>query len=153
MKLITQDLIGNLIEQAGESPRKRSHHNIHESLDAVVQKLLVAARKDSYFRPHRHADKAEFALVLRGQFAVFEFDDQGNIINQQRIGEGTNINGVELPPATWHTWLALSDDGVFFETKQGPYDPATASEFAPWSPAENTPEAAEYHNMLCQALN
>jgi len=152
MKLITEDMIDKLLQQADESPRKRSHHNIHESLDALVQKLLVAATRASYFRPHRHADKAEFALVLRGRFAVFEFDDQGNITKQQQIGEGTGINGIELPPATWHTWLVLTDDGVFFETKLGPYDPATASEFAPWAPAENTPEAIEYHGLLHQAL-
>jgi len=152
MKLISEDMIDSLIQQAGDSPRQRSHHNVHDSLDALVQKLLVAATPASYFRPHRHADKAEFALVLRGRFAVFTFDDQGNITRQQLIGDGTGINGIELPPATWHCWLALTDNAVFFETKQGPYDPATASEFAPWAPAENTPAASEYHDMLRYAL-
>jgi cupin fold WbuC family metalloprotein len=117
-----------------------------------VQKLLVAATTQSYFRPHRHTDKSEFALVLRGQFVVFNFDDQGNITGRQRIGEGSGVNGLELAPNTWHCWLALSDDAVFFETKQGPYDPATASEFAPWAPAENTPEAATYLAMLREAI-
>jgi cupin fold WbuC family metalloprotein len=148
MKLITDEMLGQLICQAADSPRKRSHQNIHESLDDMVQKLLVAATTDSYFRPHRHADKAEFALVLRGRFVVFSFDDEGNIIQQQQIGEGTGINGLELPANTWHCWLSLSNDAIFFETKQGPYDPATASEFAPWAPAENTPEAAQYLEML-----
>jgi len=153
MKLITDSMLGQLIQQAADSPRKRSHHNVHESLEDVVQKLLVAATTDSYFRPHRHRDKAEFALVLRGQFVVFTFDDQGNIIQQLIIGEGTGINGLELPPNTWHCWLSLSDDAVFFETKQGPYDPATASEFASWAPAENTPEAAQYLGRLRNSLN
>ena len=153
MKLITDDLLAQLVQQAADSPRKRSHYNIHESLDDVVQKLLVAATTESYFRPHRHADKAEFALVLRGRFVVFSFDDDGNILQQQRIGEGTGVNGLELPPNTWHCWLSLSDDAAFFETKQGPYDPATASEFAPWAPAENTPQAKQYLEMLRNALN
>ncbi len=153
MKLITDDMLGQLIQQASDSPRKRSHYNVHESLEDVVQKLLVAATTDSYFRPHRHRDKAEFALVLRGRFVVFTFDDQGNIVQQQIIGDGTGINGMELPPNTWHCWLSLSDDAVFFETKQGPYDPATASDFAPWAPAENTPEATQYIDMLRNSLN
>ena len=152
MKLITDDMIGQLIRQAADAPRKRSHHNIHESLTDMVQKLLVAATPDSYFRPHRHADKSEFALILRGQFVVFCFDDAGNITQRQRIGEGTGINGLELPPKTWHCWLALSDEAVFFETKQGPYDPATAAEFAPWAPAENTPEAPAYLAWLRQSI-
>lgn len=153
MKLITDDMIDQLMSQAEESPRKRSHYNVHESLDDMVQKLLVAATAESYFRPHRHADKAEFALVLRGRFVVFQFDDQGNIIDRQHIGEGTGVNGLEVAPNTWHCWLALGDDAVFFETKQGPYDPATASEFAPWAPPENTQEAVEYLEMLRNTLD
>lgn len=153
MKLISGEMLGKLIQQAADSPRRRSHYNIHESLDDVVQKLLVAATTESYFRPHRHAGKAEFALVLRGRFVVFSFDDHGSILQQQLIGDGTGINGVELPPDTWHCWLSLSDDAVFFETKQGPYNPATASEFAPWAPPENTPEAARYLAKLRNTLN
>ena len=148
MKLITDGLLGQLIEQAATSPRQRSHHNVHESAGDMVQKLFVAATTQSYFRPHRHADKSEFALILRGRFVVFRFDEQGNIVERQLIGEGTGVNGLELPANTWHCWLSLSDDGVFFETKQGPYDPATASEMAPWAPAENTPEAVQYLEML-----
>jgi len=153
MKLIRDDMLTQLTMQAAESPRRRSHHNIHETLADPVQKLLVAATTESYFRPHRHAGKTEFALVLRGRFAVFQFDDAGKITEQQLIGDGTGINGLELPPDTWHCWLSLSDDAVFFETKQGPYDPATAAEFAPWAPAENTPEAQEYLADLHKALS
>jgi len=47
MKLITDDLLAQLVQQAADSPRKRSHYNIHESLDDVVQKLLVAATTES----------------------------------------------------------------------------------------------------------
>ena len=152
MKLITDDMFVQLISQAADSPRKRSHYNVHESPSDMVQKLFVAATTQSYFRPHRHTDKSEFALVLRGQFVVFSFDDAGNITGHQHIGEGSGVNGLELAQNTWHCWLALSDVAVFFETKQGPYDPATASEFAPWAPAENTPEAAPYLAMLRNAI-
>lgn len=151
MKLITDDLLNNLVSQAAESPRKRSHFNVHESSADLVQKLFVAATRQSYFRPHRHADKSEFAVVLRGRFVVFTFDDEGNITQQQLIGEGSGVNGLELPPNTWHGWLSMSDDALFFETKQGPYDPATAAEFAPWAPAENSPEAAGYLERLRNA--
>lgn len=152
MKLIDQDLLNQLVRQATDAPRQRSHHNIHESLSDTVQKLIVAATPRSYFRPHRHADKTEFALVLRGRFAVFQFDDQGDISHCHVVGESTGVTGLELAANTWHSWLALEDGSIFFETKQGPYDPATAAEFAPWAPAENTPEVAAFmtklHNVL-----
>lgn len=152
MKLIDDNLINQLIQQAAEAPRQRSHHNIHESPADMVQKLVVAATTRSYFRPHRHTDKAEFALVVRGRFAVFQFDDQGNIRHCQIVGDGSGVSGLELPANTWHGWLALNDGSVFFEAKQGPYDPATAAEFAPWSPAENTPEVDAYMEKLRQAV-
>jgi len=32
--------------------------------------------------------------------------------------------------------------------KQGPYDPATAVDFAPWAPAEGDPAVAQYQLWL-----
>lgn len=144
LKLITDDLLDRLTAQAADQPRRRSHHNIHESFDDPVQKLLVAATRDSYFRPHRHPDKREFALVLRGQFEIILFDDSGGVSARQRIGDNTGVNGFEIPAATWHCWLVKSDNGIFFEAKQGPYDPKTAAEFAPWAPAEGGSEVQAY---------
>jgi len=37
---------------------------------------------------------------------------------------------------------------VFLEVKQGPYDPATAVEFAPWAPPEGDPAVAQYQQWL-----
>ncbi|MEJ2451098.1 MAG: WbuC family cupin fold metalloprotein [Gammaproteobacteria bacterium] len=152
MKLINTKLLEQLIQDAASSPRQRSHYNIHESLADTVQKLVVAATPKSYFRPHRHDDKTEFALVLRGRFAVFQFDEEGAITEYQIIGEDTDTNGLEIPANTWHSWLALRDENVFFETKQGPYDPATAAEFASWAPEENSPEANDYIEKLRKAI-
>lgn len=148
MKLVDSDLISDLLRRAEESPRQRSHHNIHENPDDTVQKLVVAATPESYFRPHRHNDKAECAFVLRGRFAVFQYDDAGNITDCQIIGENTGVLGLEIPPNTWHSWLALDKRNVFFETKAGPYDPKAAAEFALWSPEENTADVAPYMNKL-----
>lgn len=144
MKLITPDLINDLISQAGASPRRRMNHNVHPQLSDPVQRLFVAARPDSYFRPHRHPEKWELVLVISGAFELLVFDDDGCLTARQRLGPDAGAIAVELPANTWHTWLALSDDAVFFETKQGPFDPQTTSEFAPWSPAEGSPEVPEF---------
>lgn len=148
MKLITTDLINDLITQAGENPRRRMNHNVHAQLEDPVQRLFVAARPDSYFRPHRHPDKWEFALVISGAFELLVFDDAGRLTARQTLGSGTGTIAIELPANTWHTWLALSDDAVFFETKQGPFDPQTTSVFAPWSPAEGRPEVPPFFDRL-----
>lgn len=136
MKSITSELLDELEEKARTSPRLRSNLNIHTSASDPVQRYFIAAERASYFRPHRHPDKSEFALVIRGQFDVLMFDDSGRVTRRLSLGPESGNAGVEMPANTWHTWIPVSDRGVFFEVKQGPYDAGTAAEFAPWSPEE-----------------
>ena len=67
---------------------------------------------------------------------MLNFDDAGRLTARWGIGADTGNIAFETPPLTWHTLLARSDGSVFLETKPGPYDPATAAQFAPWAPAE-----------------
>lgn len=151
MKKITTDLIREMVAEAGRQPRRRTHHNVHESPDDLVQRYVIAAREDSYFRPHRHPIRWEFAIVIQGLFDVIVFDDDGRVTQRVALGPGADTVGFELPPRIWHSWVPMTDDAVFAEVKQGPYDPKTAAEFAPWSPAEGTPEAASFMTQMRQA--
>lgn len=144
MKLITAELLDGLIAKASESPRRRTHHNVHSSGDAPVQRYFIAAKQDSYFRPHRHPMKWEFALVVRGGFDVFVFDEAARVTERHAVGPGTAVVAFEIPANTWHTWLPTADDSVFVEVKEGPYDPDTAAEFAPWAPPEGAPAVADF---------
>ena len=101
-----------------------------------MQRFFVAADRGSYFRPHRHLTKSELALVLRGQFEVVTFDDAGTVTGRQVVGDDTAGMGFETPRGVWHTLVTCSDGAAFLEVKEGPYDPATAAEFAPWAPPE-----------------
>jgi len=150
MKLITSDLIDELIVQAGANARHRTHRNVHESLSDPVQRLFVASRLQSYFRPHRHPDKWEFALVIRGLFDVMVFNDAGRIIERVSLGPDADAIGFEIPENTWHSWVTMADGSVFFETKEGPYD-ARISEFASWSPEEGAPHVDEFVSRLRNA--
>ncbi len=98
----------------------------------------------SYFRPHRHNTLAELATVLRGSFEVITFAADGAVRARYAVGEGTAAFAYETPPGTWHTLIPGRSGGAFLEVKQGPYDPATASEFAPWAPAEGDAAVAPY---------
>ena len=101
-----------------------------------MQRFIVVANRDSYFRPHRHRVRAELALILRGSFDVVTFAEDGRISAREVAGDGAPAMAYEMPPAAWHTLLARVDGAAFLEIKQGPYDPATAAEFAAWAPAE-----------------
>ena len=136
MKLVPRALLDELAAQAALSPRARAHHNIHASAADLVQRFLVVARRDSYFRPHRHASRAELAVLLRGEVDVLTFDAHGRVTGRERVGAGGDAFAYETPPGTWHTLVPLDEGAAFLEVKEGPYDPATATEYAPWAPAE-----------------
>ncbi|MEP7243558.1 MAG: WbuC family cupin fold metalloprotein [Gammaproteobacteria bacterium] len=148
MKLFSRAALDELAGKATASPRKRAHYNVHASSADVVQRFFVAADRETYFRPHRHLTRSEFALVLRGQFDVITFDDTGRVVSRHSVGEGLPDMGFETPSATWHTLLSRADGSVFLEIKEGPYDPATAAEFAPWAPAEGDASVAAYSEWL-----
>ena len=132
MKWIMSAAVDEWVARAGEAARRRINHNIHEKPADPVQRLFVAARRDSYFRPHRHSARWELAVVIRGRFDVIAFDDAGVVTAR-------------------HTWLPATDDAVFLEIKPGPYDPQTAAAFAAWSPAEGAPEVAAFTAKLRRA--
>lgn len=148
MKLITSEMVEEWIDKAGEAKRLRMNYNIHEQLSDPVQKLFIAAKPSSYFRPHRHPGKSEFAIVLRGWFDVLIFDEAGVVTKRVSIGPDRGAFGLEIPPDAWHTWIPHDDASVFFEVKQGPYDPATSMQFASWSPEEGAGEVPDFQARL-----
>lgn len=142
MQTFPRTLLDELATQAAAAPRRRAHRNVHASPTDLVQRFFVVADRDSYFRPHRHRAKSELALVLRGVFDVLTFDDAGLVQARWAVGEGQPLFAYETPSMTWHTLLARQDGSAFVEVKEGPYDPATAVEFAAWAPAEGDARAA-----------
>jgi cupin fold WbuC family metalloprotein len=148
MKLFPRTLLDELTAKASASPRLRAHHNIHPTPADPVQRFFVVANRESYFRPHRHLTKSELAIVLRGAFDVLTFDEAGKVTARYAVGDGTSTMGFETPQATWHTLIAAGDGSAFLEIKEGPYDPTTATQFAPWAPAEGDPSVPEFLHWL-----
>jgi cupin fold WbuC family metalloprotein len=136
MKLVPHALLEELTAKAAASERRRVHYNLHSGPADLVQRFIVVALRDSYFRPHRHAARAELALVLEGALDVVTFDDSGKLTARYAIGPGAANLAYETLPASWHTIVVKSASAAFLEIKEGPYDPATASQYAGWAPAE-----------------
>jgi cupin fold WbuC family metalloprotein len=151
MKLISTTLLDELAAKAASSPRRRAHHNFHQSPADVVQRFAVVAMRGSYIRPHRHWTKSEMVMMIRGQCEIVLFDNAGHVTARHTIGEGTPNVAYELPEGTIHTLLFLTDGTAFLEVKEGPYDPATAAEFAPWAPEEGSPGIANFQAWINKA--
>jgi cupin fold WbuC family metalloprotein len=160
IKRFSPEFLGTLIEEAGLSPRSRQHRNIHRSYEDPCQRFLNAIGMDSYIRPHRHSldPKAETLVAVRGTFALVIFDDGGAVQEMVRFGtekygeaEGLSV-GVDLPPGTWHTIMALVPGAVLLELKAGPFDSSAAKEPAPWAPEEGSVDALPYLQGLRDLL-
>ena len=150
---VTGDQLDRLSAEAARRPRGRINFNFHE-IDDPYQRLLNVVQPGSYVQPHRHLDppKAETFMVLRGEMALFVFDDRGTVLDARRIGPERETLLVDLRPGVWHSIAATRRDTVVFEAKNGPYDPRTDKEFASWAPAEGDAGAADYLKALTERL-
>ncbi len=155
--LIAQPIVQKLLElttqKALKSPRKRMNHNFHQPED-VIQRFLNAIEPDSYIRPHRHInpEREEIFLVLKGKGAVVLFDDQGVVDNIYLLDASLGFWGVDIPGGLYHAIISIEPGSVFYEIKQGPYNPDADKGFAPWSPEEGSEEAFDYLNQIRQLV-
>jgi cupin fold WbuC family metalloprotein len=147
---ITNDFIDKPSVEAKASPRLRMNYNFHPRHEDPLHRMLNAMEPGTYIQPHKHEnpDKFEVFLALRGRFVVFTFDNNGNIVEHAILDARQGKYGVEIPEKTYHTLLSLEEGSVAYEIKEGPYTVTTAKNFAPWAPAEGSPEVADYLNSL-----
>jgi cupin fold WbuC family metalloprotein len=152
LQLLDSALIVSLIERARRSPRLRTNHNFHTSMDDNPHRFLNVMVQGTYIAPHRHRDppKAETFIVLEGELAFFIFDDAGQVISTHILGR--NAIGIDIQPGVWHSLAVLAPHAVCFEVKPGPYSAANDKDFAPWAPREGDPNAAPYLDVLLSSI-
>jgi cupin fold WbuC family metalloprotein len=149
-KIIDIKLIGEVLERARNSARKRDLYCLHEKNDTLMR-MINAGLSDTYVQPHKHEnpDKLELFLILKGAAAVLTFDDKGNIKDHAILDENGKTKGFEIPPRTWHCFVILSKEAALYELVEGRYDQKTHKKFAPWAPAEeNKEESRKYLDKL-----
>jgi cupin fold WbuC family metalloprotein len=127
--------------QAEASPRRRMNRNLHEDLADPIQRLAIAMEPDTYIRPHVHRSTWELLTALRGRFIVLQFDADGVVVDRAVLGEEASV--IETPIGGCHAVLSCDPGAVIFEVKHGPYVPFSEKDFAPWSPAADTPAASD----------
>ncbi len=138
-------MINDLSQKAKASERKRMNLNIHKSDDDQLQRFMNAMEPGTYIRPHKHEKphKRELFAVVRGEFLVLEFNDDGSIADHFILSQDTGNFAVEIDSAIWHTVIALKVSSVALEVKDGPYHPDSDKIFADWAPADSDIPAAK----------
>jgi len=123
MRIIDNDLLHKLVEQAQENERLRKNYNLHSSLNDNVQRLLNAMEPGTELPIHRHLHTDETYIVLQGSLNVLLYNDKKKLIQTILLDPKQGKYGVSIPADQWHTVEILEKGTVIFEVKQGPYSP------------------------------
>ncbi len=144
MRLITQELLDDLLAKAAADARGRVVYRFHEHEDPV-QRMLNAITVGSYVTPHKHEnpDKVELIAPLVGKAAMFQYDDAGEITELHIMSPDGAVRGVDIPARTYHNFVALTPC-VVIEIIQGPYHAKTHKQFASFAPLEGSAECGAY---------
>ncbi len=136
--MLDDKMFGQLLDEAVNSPRKRSHQNLHKTFDDPVQRLCIGLIKGTYVRPHYHPqeNKWEMMLVLRGSVGVLLFDHSGAVEERLELSSAGPLTSVDILPGTYHSVFPLTDKAILLEIKEGPYTPFEPENFAAWAPVE-----------------
>ncbi len=128
MRVFDKQLFSKLNQDALESPRNRSHLNLHSNFEEKVQRLFISLVQGSFVEPHYHdqPNQWEMFIVLEGVIEVILYNNEGESIKQFLVGEGQGCQTVELEPFEIHSVKCISDKALMLEIKEGPFNPYLA---------------------------
>lgn len=121
MKIIDEQLIDKVVEQAKKSPRLRMNYNFHQSLSDKCHRFLNALEIGTQIPVHHHVTKDETFIILKGKVRVNTYNDNGEIIDSIVLSSENGRYGVDIPKNTWHGLECLESGSVIFEVKEGPF--------------------------------
>lgn len=67
---------------------------------------------------HRHPDKDESFVILRGKVRSTTYNDDGTVIDSVILSQEDGIYGVDIPKNVWHNLESLAPGSVIFECKE-----------------------------------
>ncbi|MFW5886311.1 MAG: WbuC family cupin fold metalloprotein [Bacteroidota bacterium] len=150
---INQNLLQEIIFKARISTRRRMNYNFHEKASDTLQRMINVMIPGTYVQPHKHENpgKREVFIILKGKAWVIEFDDMGNINESYLMDPSLENYAVEIPPSTWHMIIPV-EESVFYELKDGPYDPNSDKVFASWAPPETSPGKTTFVEEVLKSM-
>ena len=121
--IIDSKLLDAVSAQAKASPRLRMTYNFHQSLDEKCHRMLNAVEPGTDIPIHKHPDKDESFVILRGKVRSTTYNDDGSIIESVVLCAEDGVYGVDIPKGVWHKLESLESGSVIFKCKEGPFVP------------------------------
>ena len=119
--IIDTILLDKVSDKAKESPRLRMNYNFHQSLEDKCHRMLNAIEPGTDIPIHRHPNKDESFVVLRGKVRSTTYNDDGSVIKSVVLSQEEGMYGVNIPKGVWHKLESLESGSVVFECKEGPF--------------------------------
>jgi cupin fold WbuC family metalloprotein len=152
--LIGREHVAHVLHASRASDRQRMILPFHKSHEDPLHRMFNALQPATYVQPHRHlsAPKAEVFVVLAGAIDMLIFEEDGRIAQAARLEAGGAKFAVDVAAGIYHSFLARAPDTLLYEVKSGPYQALTDKDFAPWAPAEGSPEVPDFLARLEREL-
>ena len=151
---VTTADISRLKELAKANPRRRVRLCAHPGVTDTLHEMIIVHSRGNYVRPHRHRGKSESFHIIEGSLVVLLFDEVGEIKGSLSMGTQGNDDVLyyRLSEPDFHTVIPTTELVVFHETTNGPFR-REETEFAPWAPQEDSPDASSYMEGLSRQLS
>lgn len=120
MKIIDEQLINHLAEEAKQTPRLRKNYNFHQSLEDKCHRFLNALEPGTQIPVHHHPTKDETFVVLRGKVKITTYNDAGEVLESYVVSPTDGIYGADIPKNVWHGVECL-EPSILLECKEGPF--------------------------------
>ena len=121
---ITQAILDELTAKAKENPRLRMNLDLRNSAEDQSQRMLNAIEPGSPLPIHRHQNRSETVVCLRGRLLEEFYDELERTCTESiELSPNGPTVAVNIPAGQWHTVRALESGTVIMEVKDGPYEP------------------------------
>lgn len=139
--IIDKALLGALLEQAMDNPRKRQPLDMRTSTNDTSRRMLNAMLPGTVVDIDKHDDTDESIICISGRMDVIIYEEEADyhleeyshtldVVKGKRYKEVERYNlcpmegkyGFQIPKGVWHT-VEIIEPSVIFEAKDGPYVP------------------------------
>lgn len=147
---LTRNDVALLDGELGASRLGRTRLCAHGRLEDPLHEMIIALKRGSYVRPHRHEGKSESFHIIEGEGSLVLFTDSGSVTDWIALGDFASGKAffTRLSQGVFHTLFVESARLLIHETTNGPFRSDDAIQ-APWAPRELSQEGtSEYQARL-----
>ncbi len=149
---VDERMIDTLVAESERAGGVNARVCLHTSPESNFHEMIILERQGYYFPPHRHTNKAQSCNILRGEAAVFVFDDDGKVKRVSVLGRDGNLI-FRIGEERYHLTVPLTPFIVYHEGKPGPFEREGDSVYAEWAPKREDKQAvADYVSNLLRMV-